>query len=259
MSALMKRLPMSKSYPSKYHRIISNVEETHFWFRARRDMLRRVMQHFYVQPVGKKFLEVGFGTGELLSVIESLGFTTSGVDINEAARSYAKQRSHAHLYITPFLQFVHRTYDAIGLFDVLEHQKDDMHFLRHAHELLKFNGLIFLTVPAGPWLWSDMDRLSGHARRYTKHELLKKLNMSGFHPLWCNYWNALLFPFYVGWKLLSTLVGKITPAQFVSTINPILNNMFFYIITIENKVTLHMPFLFGTSLVVVARKERTRA
>jgi len=247
---------MSKSYPSKYHRIISNVEETHFWFRARRNMLECVIRHFYPQPVGKKFLEVGFGTGELLSVIESLGFTTSGVDINEEARTHAKQRSHATLYIQSFLQFIHASYDAIGLFDVLEHQKDDVQFLRHAYKLLKFNGLIFLTVPAGPWLWSDIDRLSGHVRRYTKKDLLKKLNGSGFHPLWCNYWNALLLPFYVIWKVLSIFIGKSNPAQFVSTINPLLNIIFFYIITIENKITLHIPFLFGTSLVVVARKER---
>lgn len=250
---------MSRSYPSKYHRIISNVEEKHFWFRARRDMLRRVIQYFYNHPVGKKFLEVGFGTGELLSVIESLGFTTSGVDINEEARTHAKQRSHATLYIQPFLQFGSTSYDAIGLFDVLEHQKDDMHFLRHAHELLKFNGLIFLTVPAGPWLWSDIDRLSGHARRYSKHELLTKLKKSGFHPLWCNYWNAALLPFYAVWKFFSIFIGDSNPAQFVSAINPVLNNIFFYIITIENKATLHIPFLFGTSLVVVARKERLTA
>lgn len=247
---------MSKSYPSKYHRVISHVETTHFWFRARRDMLKCVIRHFYPQPVGKKFLEVGFGTGELLSVIESLGFITSGVDINEAARTHANQRSHATLYVASFLRFGHKTYDAIGLFDVLEHQKDDMQFLRHAHELLKFNGLIFLTVPAGPWLWSDIDRLSGHARRYAKNELLKKLQKSGFHPLWCNYWNAALLPFYVGWKVLSIFTGKSNPAQFVSTIHPVLNTIFFHILTIENKITLHMPFLFGTSLFVVARKEQ---
>lgn len=249
---------MSKSYPSKYHHIISSVEEVHFWFRARREMLRRVLQHFYAQPSGKKFLEVGFGTGELLSVIESLGFTTSGVDINEAARTHAKQQSHATLYITSFLRFGHKTYDAIGLFDVLEHQKDDMHFLRHAHTLLKFNGLIFLTVPACPWLWSDIDRLSGHVRRYTKNELSEKLKTSGFRLLWLNYWNVFLLPFYAVWKFFSIFIGDSNPTQFVSRIHPVLNIIFFCIITIENKLTLYVPFLFGTSLVVVARKERSR-
>lgn len=246
---------MSKSYPSKYHTVIANVEETHFWFRARRDMILRVLRHFYPQVKRKTFLEVGFGTGELLSSIEKLGFRMSGVDINEKSRAYAKERSHATLYIQSFVKFVHAPFSAIGMFDVLEHQQDDMQFLHHAHALMKGNGLLFLTVPASPRLWSEMDRLSGHVRRYTKKEILQKLTNAGFQPLWSNYWNVFLFPFYAVWKAFGSIIGRSDPSYFVSIVHPVLNMILFYSITIENILTLRVPFLFGTSLVVVVRKK----
>lgn len=248
---------MSRSYPSKLHATISVVERDHFWFRGRRDIVQRVLQHFSGVVHKKTFLEVGFGTGELLSVVERIGFTVFGVDINKKAQIYAQKRSRATLYIKPFLRFTHHSYDAIGMFDVLEHQDNDVSFLSHAYTLLKNNGLLFLTVPAGPRLWSDIDQLSGHKRRYTKQAILIALEKSGFTPLWCNYWNMFLTPFYAVWKIVNAKVHSATPEDFVAPINPILNTLFFYSITIENKLTLYIPFLFGTSLIVVARKKRT--
>ncbi len=249
---------MAKSYLSKYHGIISDVEKNHFWFRARKDVLSRVIRRFIPTPSKKTFLEVGFGTGELLSLFEKMEFTMSGVDINEVARTHAKHRSHATLYVKPFLQFTNTPYDALGMFDVLEHQQKDVQFLLHAHALLKKNGLLFVTVPAGPWLWSDMDKQIGHARRYTKQTLLTTVSKAGFEPLWCNYWNVFLSPFYAVWKIFNAKMESATPEEFVAHINPILNTLFFYTITIENQLTLRVPFLFGTSLIVVARKKRMK-
>lgn len=248
---------MSNAYPSKYHRVIFAVEKTHFWFRGRREMLQIVLSHFVPHSTGKTFLEVGFGTGELLPVISSLGFHTSGVDMNKEARICALERKiHASLYIKPFLQFTKKPFDAIGLFDVLEHQKNAIVFLRHVHECLSQNGLVFITVPAGQWLWSDMDRLSGHVRRYTKKEMERVLTASGFELVWWNYWNVFLLPLYAVWKAFGFISGKSDLTYFISDIHPVLNTLFFYSITIENKLMLYIPFLFGSSLVVVARKKR---
>jgi 2-polyprenyl-3-methyl-5-hydroxy-6-metoxy-1,4-benzoquinol methylase len=50
---------------------------------------------------------------------------------------------------------------------VLEHIDDEQAFLREIRRCLAPGGRIYLSVPAGRWLWSDDDVQAGHFRRYT--------------------------------------------------------------------------------------------
>jgi cyclopropane fatty-acyl-phospholipid synthase-like methyltransferase len=70
--------------------------------------------------------------------------------------------------------------DCIYLIDVLEHLKDDDHFLQSFQKKLKENGRLFVYVPARKELLSDFDRLIGHFRRYSKNDLAKKIMDAGF-------------------------------------------------------------------------------
>ena len=56
-------------------------------------------------------------------------------------------------------------------------------FLREVRRCLAPDGRIYLTVPAGRWLWSDDDVQAGHFRRYTRATLLGALARAGFLPL----------------------------------------------------------------------------
>ncbi|WP_407641098.1 methyltransferase domain-containing protein [Bryocella elongata] len=68
----------------------------------------------------------------------------------------------------------------IGLFDVVEHIREDVAFVRNRHRLLIPGGSIYITVPAYQWLWSDEDSSSGHAQRYTLKMLRQSLEKAGF-------------------------------------------------------------------------------
>ena len=57
--------------------------------------------------------------------------------------------------------------DAVGLFDVVEHIRDEVGFLRTVRQTLCHGGRLYLTVPAFRALWSSEDDLVGHHRRYT--------------------------------------------------------------------------------------------
>jgi SAM-dependent methyltransferase len=72
---------------------------------------------------------------------------------------------------------------AIGFFDVLEHIEDEQGFLGEVRRCLAANGRIYLTVPAGHWLWSDADVQAGHYRRYSFTSLRRALNRAGFRLL----------------------------------------------------------------------------
>lgn len=65
--------------------------------------------------------------------------------------------------------------DAVILLDVLEHQEDDLAFLRALLAKVPAGARVVLTVPALPLLWSDWDRQLGHHRRYTRATLRRVL------------------------------------------------------------------------------------
>jgi len=83
-------------------------------------------------------------------------------------------------------------YDLVTNFDVLEHIADDEGFLRDLHRVLTDNGHVLVTVPAYQFLWSDLDRLLGHVRRYNKRDLVRCLEKAGFTVSVASYFNTFL-------------------------------------------------------------------
>jgi SAM-dependent methyltransferase len=71
-------------------------------------------------------------------------------------------------------------FDVVTALDVIEHIDDDREALLSIHRTLKAGGLLVLTVPQHPGLWSEVDDFSHHRRRYTRKELIQKVSTSGF-------------------------------------------------------------------------------
>lgn len=72
------------------------------------------------------------------------------------------------------------TLPAVGLFDVVEHIRDDSAFLTGINRLVVPGGRVYVTVPAYQWLWSGEDKLAGHSRRYTLPTLRRLLENAGY-------------------------------------------------------------------------------
>lgn len=71
-------------------------------------------------------------------------------------------------------------FDYIYTLNVLEHIQDDLAVLHQLKTRLKVGGTLLIYVPAMPSLYSSMDSLVGHCRRYTKKELSEKVELAGF-------------------------------------------------------------------------------
>jgi hypothetical protein len=102
----------------------------------------------------------------------------------------------------------------VGLFDVLEHIKDDSAFLASVRELLRPGGRIYLSVPAFQFLWSRDDEVAGHFRRYTRRSLAKVFRAAGLQVEYLTYFFWFLplpvgvlrtIPSRVGWRRNPTL------------------------------------------------------
>ncbi|MCJ7826059.1 class I SAM-dependent methyltransferase [Patescibacteria group bacterium] len=250
---------MSKTYHARFYPLIQTMEKEHFWYRARSSLLQHLIQRYIPHGKGKTFLEIGCGTGILLPVFESLGLSVTGMDINSQALSYAKGKSHAHLIRSSFLSFKQKKqYDSIGIFDILEHQNDDLKFLTKCYSLLRSGGYLFISVPAHQWLWNGIDIMSGHKRRYEKSDLVEKLGKAGFSVCFSNYWNVLLLGFYVLWRLQFYFSKKsIDICQYLMIPKEPINQFCRWVLHFEHLFFFSIPFPFGSSLIIVAKKTMT--
>lgn len=98
-----------------------------------------------------------------------------------------------------------RSIDTIVLINVLEHIKDDANILRHFSRTLRSGGHLLLFVPALPFLFSNLDRVLGHYRRYLIKELHYAIQKAGFELVCSRYFDLLgILP----WWLINTIGGK---------------------------------------------------
>jgi SAM-dependent methyltransferase len=81
-------------------------------------------------------------------------------------------------------------FDTILCVNVLEHVEDDVQALANMSMLLCEGGHLLLFVPAFPALFTDLDRVGGHLRRYRKRDLKRLaervgevLSLAYFNPI----------------------------------------------------------------------------
>lgn len=102
------------------------------------------------------------------------------------------------------------SYDFIFTSNVLEHIEFDRQALSNLHNLIQHGGALVVYVPAFQSLYSDLDSIAGHYRRYSKKELVSKLRDSGFSVERIEYVDsvgffAALVLKILGWKKFGNL------------------------------------------------------
>ena len=144
------------------------------------------------------------------------------------------------------------TYDLVGMFDVLEHIDDDRAVLAGAQRMLVPGGRLILTVPRHPFLWSHLDALVHHRRRYRAADLLAKVRAAGFEVHAVIGYGALLFPV----ALLARFAYRgARGIEQVLRLHPLLNTVLDGVERLERMlIGAGVRFPFGDSLMIVAAK-----
>lgn len=83
--------------------------------------------------------------------------------------------------------------DTVIFVNVLEHIKDDVDILRKFSENMKKGSRILIFSPAFHLLYSYIDSIAGHYRRYTKKSLQKRLAAAGLKIIHLQYFNFIGF------------------------------------------------------------------
>jgi SAM-dependent methyltransferase len=189
---------------------MAELDATHWWYRARRDILARLITRSVPLPAEARILEVGCGTGHNLPMLQRFG-RVDATEIDGFARVIASKRlGHAvRDAALPELKGVpERTYDLVAILDVLEHVEEDRASLVSMAEKLRPGGHILLTVPAHPWMWSAHDEVNHHKRRYTKKTFRAAVEDAGLKLELLTYFNSLLFPVAAAARLAGRMTGN---------------------------------------------------
>ena len=231
---------------------MAELDERHWWYRARRDILATLIARRLPLSADARILEIGCGTGHNLRMLARFG-AVDGIEIDEAARAIAEQRLGRTILSCPLpaLEGVaNGTYDLIAALDVIEHVDADVESLTTIRRKLRPGGRILLTVPAHPWMWSAHDVANHHKRRYTAGTLRRAIQAAGLRADLLSPFNSLLFPLAAAARIAGRITGKegsddaLPPAP--------LNKAFEMIFGLERYAIGRVPFPPGVSLVAIA-------
>lgn len=231
---------------------MAELDQRHWWYRARREVLAALIARTVRPPAGAAILEIGCGTGHNLAMLGQFG-TVDALELDDQARAIAQRRLGKAVMKSPLpaltgVKTAH--YDLIGAFDVIEHVVDDSAAVASIARRLKPGGKLVMTVPAHQWMWSAHDVVNHHHRRYSKAGLRALIAASPLRLEAIGYFNSLLFPVAVAERLSSKARGKdeadlTLPA---APLNAALEKAF----ALERYVIGRLPLPPGLSLFAVA-------
>jgi SAM-dependent methyltransferase len=173
-----------------FRQALPRLEEEHWWYRARRRILERAISRL-VDPV-ERCLSVGVGVAREAEMLSHHGrlIAIDREEIDPTCTEWALA-TRAEATDLPFQDGV---FDAVFIFDVLEHIERESHALREIHRVLAPGGALLVTVPAFMFLFGHQDVVSNHKRRYRRSELVKLLDAHRFDVRYSTYFNTVLFP-----------------------------------------------------------------
>jgi SAM-dependent methyltransferase len=178
---------------------LAQAEDQHFWHRTRNLWISDRLRAWGTVPPAT-ILELGCGGGCVSAHLNQHGYTVTGVEGHAVLAQQAALRApEAHFFVCDLEKdaktLPQQHYDAVAMFDVLEHLDDPRSALELAAHYTRPGGLIVGTVPALQWLWSQVDVQAGHRLRYEREDLKELLSsLPGLQVLEVMPFNRWLVP-----------------------------------------------------------------
>ena len=249
-------------YPDSGFDLTDKNANNSFWVASRNRLFKSLVQRYPASAGKTKFLEIGCGTGLFIEqIIQDANLDITGSEIYLKGLVYAKKK----LPNADFVQFdvtqgkIGEQFHIITAFDVIEHIEKDVAAIANISEMLVKDGVFIISVPQHMFLWSKLDEIVKHKRRYSKIELFDKLKENGFDIIYSTSFLFTLFPL----MLISRLFDK---GQHRSTsdeqalkkrviFSGALNAIFDFFMRIdEGLIKLGASLPFGGTLVLIAKK-----
>ncbi len=137
---------------AEYQEIVRDLGISSHEYRVRRFGAERVgIMEKYLRPRNGqplRYLDVGCSTGFVVEAARGRGWNAAGIDLNPSAIEFGRCRGlDLRTVALEEAGFAPAGFDAISLFDVLEHLLAPVRTLRACIDLLAPGGILFLYVP----------------------------------------------------------------------------------------------------------------
>lgn len=207
--------------------------------------------------IGQRIIEIGSGIGVMIKNYQNSELVIAS-DINAIYLSLIRKRYSTkkwknlrvrYLDVTKISQkalhyFQRLALDSAVMINVLEHIQDDRLALNNIYKILSAHGRILLFVPAIPKLFGSLDRAFGHCRRYSKIELVTKVESAGFSVEYVSYFNLVGILWW-------SMAGKIVRSQ---NLPPSTGFLLKIIVPFLQRIESFISVPIGQNLIIVARK-----
>ncbi|WP_428525641.1 class I SAM-dependent methyltransferase [Roseibium sp.] len=198
----------------------------------------------------KDIADFGAGIGTLANVVhQKTAVRPTCIEIDQTAQSILRHRGYQ---VSANLLDLRDRVDGIYSSNVLEHIEDDQASISACFDALRPGGKLVLYLPAFQLLFSGLDRSVGHYRRYSRTDLLHKLQTCGFDIKDCHYVDSLGF--------FASLVVKLVGYDVEGGLGSASSYEFYnkYVFPLSKKIdAVGARHLLGKNIFAVAQKPHT--
>jgi SAM-dependent methyltransferase len=237
-------------------------EQYHWWHRARRRIILELLSKYTQKLNINRIIDIGCGTGGMLLHLNKFNVGIFGIDNSQDMVMFCKARGYTNVICASAenIPFYDNSFDIITMLDVLEHIPDDIKVLQELIRICRPDGIMLLTVPAYQFLWGRIDEICGHKRRYTRKDIKRKLEATG----WCiekiSYMNVLLFPGVWIVRHIYRIISKVSANRVITNspfdkIYPLwINRLLEMIFVCELPFIKRWDMWFGVSIICIVKK-----
>lgn len=249
---------LAKEMEQHTYGIMDEVEGSHWWFVGRRAILegfmRGIVESFRTPRSPFRILDVGCGTGANLEMLSQFG-TAEGVDVSDDALEFCRKKGlKVQKGLAEEMPFADGAFDVVTALDVVEHLDDDVAGLKEMRRVMADDGRALIFVPAFMWLWGVQDDISNHRIRYTRKQIVERMERAGFEIERATYANITFFAPVLAGRTIMKLTG-LKPASENNINISALNGIFGKIFSAESVWLKRANIPFGVSIVLVAKKK----
>jgi SAM-dependent methyltransferase len=232
------------------------AEEKVWWFRAMYLFLGKVLRPY----IGDRnfALDVGCGTGGLISRLVQMGHSVVGLDYSATALKFASQRQNSGLLKAEGNKIPFRNnFDLVVCVDVLELDGiDPQSLVEGALRALKPGGYALFVAAAHQWLLSEHDRAVNSTRRYNLVQLRQLFSRPDVKILRSTYLFLSLFPLVALRKLFNP--PQNTPIEEsrsdVTQFPGVVNTVLYAVCWLEAQLLSVFSMPMGSSALILVQK-----
>lgn len=170
----------------------------------------------------KNTVDFGAGIGTFAKSLQGRGYKDiSCIEIDDDQRNQISNTGFKAFKSIDELP--EKSVSQIYSFNVLEHIENDQEVINSLYQSMVDSGLFYVYLPAFNILYSAFDKKIGHFRRYTKKDIVEKLQKAGFEIKFAKYTDSLGFLMALAYKFIdkSGTINKDSVAVYDKFIYPL--------------------------------------